>query len=103
MNRIAPTGVLEVPTTDRLLNFSSELVHSLNLRVVSLELVKIEVLEHLKVVLFRRSERTENERLLARGIVQSTGRRRGTADGRISRPNRRRCRFCWFFQLLQLD
>lgn len=31
LDRIAPTGILEVPTTNRLLDLSSELVYSLNL------------------------------------------------------------------------
>jgi hypothetical protein len=44
---IALSGILQVPTTDCLLNLSSELVHSLDLRIIGLELVKVEALKHL--------------------------------------------------------
>ena len=44
---IAPSGILQVPTTDRLLNLSSELVHGLDLRIIGLELVKVDALKHL--------------------------------------------------------
>jgi hypothetical protein len=56
LNSIAPLSILKVPTTDRLLNLNSELVHSFNLQIVSLELIKVDALEHLKVVLFKRRE-----------------------------------------------
>jgi hypothetical protein len=56
--------------------------------------MKVDALKYLKVVLFRRSEGTKNNKHLARGVVQSTGRGRRTADGRIGLLNRLRCWFC---------
>ena len=47
LNSIAPSGILKVPTTDCLLDLSSELVHGLDLRIIGLELMKIDVLEYL--------------------------------------------------------
>jgi len=44
---IVSSGILKVPTTDRLLNLSSELVYGLDLRIIGLELVKVDTLEHL--------------------------------------------------------
>ena len=44
---IAPSGIFQVPTTNRLLNLSSELVHGLDLRIIGLELVKVDALKHL--------------------------------------------------------
>jgi hypothetical protein len=44
---IAPSSILEVPTTDRLLNLNLELVYGLDLRIIGLELVKVDTLEHL--------------------------------------------------------
>ena len=46
------SGILQVPTTNCLLNLNSEFVHSLDLRIIGLELVKVDTLKHLKVVLF---------------------------------------------------
>jgi hypothetical protein len=56
LNGIALLGILKVLTTDRLLNLNLELVYNFNLRIVSLKLVKVNALEHLKVVLFKRRE-----------------------------------------------
>ena len=47
MYSIALSGILQVPTTDRLLNLSSELVHGLDLRIIGLELVKVDALKYL--------------------------------------------------------
>ena len=44
---IIPSGILQVPTTNHLLNLNSELVHGLDLRIIGLELVKVNTLEHL--------------------------------------------------------
>jgi hypothetical protein len=57
LNSIIPLNILKVLITNRLLNLNLELVHSFNLRIVSLELVKVDALKHLKVVLFKRKER----------------------------------------------
>ncbi len=53
LNSITPSSILKVPTTNRLLNLSSQLVYSLNLRIIGLELIKVDSLVYLKVVLFR--------------------------------------------------
>jgi hypothetical protein len=47
LNGVAPSGILKVPTTNRLLDLNSELVHGLNLQIIGLELVKVDALEHL--------------------------------------------------------
>jgi hypothetical protein len=47
LNSITPSGILKVLTTDYLLNLSSELVHGLDLRIIGLELVKVDTLEYL--------------------------------------------------------
>jgi hypothetical protein len=56
LNSITPLSILKVFITNHLLNLNLELVYSLNLRIVSLELIKVNALEHLKVVLFKRRE-----------------------------------------------
>jgi hypothetical protein len=56
LNGIIPLSILKVPMTDRLLNLNLKLVHNFNFRIVSLKLVKVDTLEHLKVVLFKRRE-----------------------------------------------
>ena len=47
LNSIAPSDILKVPTTNCLLNLSSELVHGLDLRIIGLELVKVDALKYL--------------------------------------------------------
>ena len=44
---ITLSGILKVPTINRLLNLSSELVHGLDLRIIGLKLVKVNALKHL--------------------------------------------------------
>ena len=47
LNGITPSGILKVPTTDCLLNFSLELIHGFDLRIIGLEFVKVNALKHL--------------------------------------------------------
>lgn len=72
LNNIIPSSILEVSTANYLLNLSLQLVYSLNLRIISLKLIKIDALEYLKVILFRHSKgfKGNNLRFIRnRGII----------------------------------